>query len=283
MRCSKARILISASLDGELSAREQAALERHLSSCADCSMTKAGLASVSAAMSEWSDEEPSEWLAESFAYKLGKLTEEKTAVAPRRWVWGTATAGLATVLVAVMLIVHSRVEPPVPVAESPVQQSVQEPRSMNPDTDGDSPRPNATPPVAAARPIQTPSRVRAGDSVQSRPVARQPIVRHAAPRKNVVASAAASRPVVAPNGRDTMASRSMGVSEAERLIMQKMALTRTAENGVAVQVEDNLGETGLAVNETIERVRGTLQKAVDLMVVAEMPSNADDNDGGGIL
>ena len=93
MKCKKAKILLSVSMDGELSKREAVALERHLSACEACARDEAQFAEVREVMGLWADEEPSAWLAESFAYKLGDLKREPRRLRPRRWALGTATAG----------------------------------------------------------------------------------------------------------------------------------------------------------------------------------------------
>lgn len=64
MRCRKARVLISRSIDGELAARESARLERHLAACEDCRVLGEDLRRIVAGAAKLETPEPSDrvWL-----------------------------------------------------------------------------------------------------------------------------------------------------------------------------------------------------------------------------
>ncbi|MCX6375648.1 MAG: zf-HC2 domain-containing protein, partial [Armatimonadetes bacterium] len=76
MKCKKAGILISALADGELSASEQPALEKHISACPACAREMEAISELRRGMSLWADETPSEWLAQNFSHKLRELADE---------------------------------------------------------------------------------------------------------------------------------------------------------------------------------------------------------------
>ena len=54
----------------------------------------------------------------------------------------------------------------------------------------------------------------------------------------------------------------------------EIAAAGIAQGAVAAHVMDSLSGAELAMNETVERVRGTLQETVDL-VVSKFPAPAD--------
>ena len=59
MKCSKARILLSAMIDGEVSSRERFLLKQHLAACPRCKEEMGDLRALRAFMSLWPEEEPS--------------------------------------------------------------------------------------------------------------------------------------------------------------------------------------------------------------------------------
>lgn len=284
MRCKKAQILISASLDGELSRRESQALERHISACSECAMVKADFYALHGTMALWTEEEPSPWLAENFAYKLRQFEEDKersttiTRKRSPRWVFGTATAGIAATLLAIGLLFHSQIMPPEPLehkvtVEAPIVQTKPQPQSTisqasKPETAVARTPEASTESPAEVKPVSSPRQYAPTPRVHRRPAASRPIVRVAAPR---------------PPHRGDYASRSESdLIETDKIIVAKLVEAGIAEEETTSAVTDNLGEAGLSMNETIERVRGSLRKAVDL-IAFETPVNAADriNHNGG--
>lgn len=263
MRCKKARILLSVCLDGELTRHEELALERHLSACADCAQERAKLATLSEAMSLWPDEEPSQWLAESFAHKLREPLEQVEPVRLRRprWVFSTAGAGLVTALLVLGFLLHSQFQPPVP--EGPTTPPVVAP---GPDQTGPAPGP----PNIGPEPAPGPEVVGPTEPVE--PIGPPP-------------PGPMGPTYTRPTHPGTLTSRT-GVHrrETERVILSTIVAAKASEGEATDTVTDNLGEAGLAMNETIERVRGTLRRAADLMV-SECPMPVEDDtysDGGEI-
>jgi len=273
MKCKKAKILVSASLDGELSRREQIALQRHLSTCAGCAEEKARLSALRDAMSLWADEEPSERLAESFARGLQDLQREKLVRRggpAARWLLGTAAAGAATALIMVGFLLHGLL---VQQVRLPAPTGVVKPPAATERPAGSQPAPRvpqigvsetaSKPPVTGSKPGQVSS----------------PPVRERAPARRYYAN----RPSSHGHRPGGLASRHpTSMAEAQQIVAAKMAAAGIAQDTATTQVTDDLGEAGLAMNETIERVRGNLQKTVDLIVSA-FPAPADDtlNSNGG--
>lgn len=293
MKCKKVRILLSASLDGELSRSEEAAVERHLFRCAECAREQAELSALRDSMSLWADEEPSAWLSEKFAYKLQRLQEGTVGTSrrtrSRRRILGTAAAGFAASLFLLGLLLHSQFQPPVPLdIESPsATTEVREPEQPESSRPADGlAKQGAGPAPAQERPLPPVEReqARPQEIVQSAPspthvatrLERKPYVRpvHRPMRKQV----SEDRPEPGYTGLASM-------PEAEQVIIRKFAAAGIAQGAVAEKVSDNLGEAGLAMNETVERVRGNLQKAVDL-IISTYPAPASDDvylDGGNTL
>jgi len=248
MRCKKARILVSASLDGELSRREQSALQRHLSACAGCAEESARFSALRDTISLWTDEEPSERLAESFAHKLHQLQQKEPAAKPvvARWLLGTAAAGAATALVMVGFLLHSLLVQPVPLPAP--AEVVKPPAAAGKPTGAEkSPAPGTISGITAA------PAVRKGDREPTR-VGRPQPARGRRPRP--------------------LASRVRSADEARRMAATEIAAAGIAQGAVAAHVMDSLSGAELAMNETVERVRGTLQETVDL-VVSKFPAPAD--------
>lgn len=277
MRCSKAQILLSASIDGETSGQEDLALKRHLAECAACAEFSSEIAGVHQRMALWEDEEPSPWLAQSFSYKLADLRREPSSPAPRRragWVWGAASAGLATAVIAFGLIMQSRIVPPTPTI-------VHVPPTV---------------PMVAAQPVPEP----VGKAVPVKPVYAAPMTRvriammpgrtwsHRHYRRPVsfgsswkrlpsgsyaVASNVTSPPDV------PMVSMANGISSRDGEHLKRaslgieMALARAAGEDPAGRVAQKLADAHLLVNERYERVCGTLQKAADLLASKHRSEN----------
>ncbi len=290
MRCKKARILLSTALDGELSRGEELALERHLSGCAECAQEQADLAALRSTMSLWADEEPSEWLAQNFAHKLRELQEE-TAARPsgrRRLQWsvlGPTAAGLAVALLVIGLLVRSQIQPPVP-QRAPAPPTIAE--SQEPKT-------TATQPAGeAAEP--SPSLART-EPRSAAPLERQPAHTEIATRrvKPTGGERLRERPVRSPAGSsDWHAARpsepvygredsTPPAPEADAVVIVERGVAGSvAPTAIANRITENLGEAGLTMNETVERVRGNLQKTVDLLISEPpAPVNHDAHTNGG--
>jgi hypothetical protein len=265
MKCNNARILISASVDGELSPKEQFVLDRHVSLCTECAREKAAVSGLRGAMALWTDEEPSEWLAQSFSHKLGEFMEEKRAPqpAPRRRFGVFAPAGLAAAALLIVMLVHNRV--PTPAARVPVKShevattSGQVRKSDTRATD------NGKAEIQIAQ----------GDngSDGERNLVRHPgHRRHPRPVHVAMGNAEPVTPTVAP-----------AVPPPGGSIADDSAVSGVAPSAAANEIKYNIGEAGIAMNESMERLRGTLQEAVDL-VVSKPPMPARDTEpvGGNI-
>lgn len=98
--CSYYDTLISASLDGELTAEEQAALQKHLESCRECRDYQALLRTVSGALRE-TQVEPPEKLSKGILYKV-ELEASRKRFRFREWRW---TAMAAVICLAVFGVV----------------------------------------------------------------------------------------------------------------------------------------------------------------------------------
>ena len=251
MRCKKAKILISAALDGELSAKEGLALERHMCLCAECAREKTELAGLRATMSSWSDESPSERLAGRFALGLQRIMQEKRAAEPKpKWrfgVLGPAAAGLAVAALLIVMLVHNRAPLPTPTV-------VVKPRVVTtaPDHQKQIAQGNET--------TGPPGRMHASD--------------HQGRRRIHVAGAREKPPVTTP-----AAPPSTGPGAGA--IIAETPVSGVAPSAAADQVKYNLGEAGIAMNETMEKLRGTLQEAVDL-VVSKPPVPVVEPTGGNV-
>jgi len=267
MRCKKARILVSASLDGELSRRQQIVLERHLSACSGCAEEKARFSALRDTMSVWADEEPSERLPDSFARRL-QLRQEKPAAKPlaARWLLGTAAAGAATALVMVGFLLHGLLVRPVAMPPVPTKV-VKSPAATEKSTVAQTPR--AEQEKAAASGASSSETVRAAAQSAQKHYAKQSYPRtHSSLHSDRPEGLASRRPA--------------GMAEPQKVVATTITEAEVAQGAVAAQLTENLGEAELAMNEMIERVRGTLQKTVDL-IVSEFPAPADDtldSDGG---
>ena len=245
MKCKDAKVLLSAAIDDELTQGEQLALEQHVSSCAGCAKEKSDFARLKDTMPLWADAEPSPWLAEKFAYKLAELQEAGSACEPRKRLrWGTlsaATAGLAAAVLAVGLLIHGNV-PPVREA-APTKPRIEQTTKVAPPP---GPKNNIT--VAGNNPVTLPTHVVSGTHHERRSAVHYtaPVHRQAPQPKTVVAKLPPTPEPV----------------EGSAYAASAGAVTLVAKNTIS----ENLGEASLAMNDTIERVRGNLQKSVDLMV-----------------
>ena len=242
MKCKEARILLSAGVDGELTQSEELALEQHVTSCAGCAKDKAEFAGLSGAMPLWADAEPSPWLAEKFAYKLAELREAGTERAPgKRLRWGTlsaATAGVAAAVLVIGLLIHGNVPP------APMQATIKSPtKVVQPATQ---PADNTL--VAENNPVKPPAAPAIEHGGQKTALYYATPVHH--PKSQPPVNVA-----VLPTPRAPEPAADYNRASAE-------AVTAAAKS----MVSENLGEASLAMNDTIERVRGNLQKSVDLMI-----------------
>lgn len=251
MRCKKAKIMISAALDGELRQRERLVLERHLASCETCAVEKAELSALRDTMLLWADETPSEWLAESFAHKLRQLREQPARERRPRWVFGTAAAGLATATLVLIFFLQSQIQPPTPI--SPPEQ----PTAVN------------------TQPVIQPAQPKIiADDLNPAPL---PKPEHIAAQPKRVAHIMRPTRYVQPASRNTTPA-------SRHVISESVVVARVAEAEPMSAVTDRLGEAGLAVNSNIERVRGTLRKAADLMVAQRTePIGLTSSNGGNTL
>lgn len=270
MRCSKARILLSASLDSELSPKEELALEKHISVCAACASEMESFAGLQSVMSAWVDEEPSDWLAQNFAFKLKDIAGASKPVVKRksRWLPGMVTAGLLTVTAALAMIMHTQfMEPNITLPDNPPVVAVN-PVHM-PDTAATKPGTGISKPVITAK------------TFSAKPV----YVRKHNNRKYIRHNNYAPRPIMMAANIDEPVRLDLSSRHAERMIMKNIAIARNAEGETTGKVTEHLSEASMAMNETIERVRGTLRVAADLMS-AEQPVNNNtltDSDGGNTL
>lgn len=272
MKCNKAKILLSAALDGELSRGEALALERHLAACNACAVEKAEYSALRETMVLWADEEPSAWLAENFAYKLSQLRERGHAVPRRpRWIFGTAAAGLATAFLAFALLMHSHIQPP-------IQQRIEKPTVTHT-------APPVEAPVVKPAPTPIPKIVTAkAPSHTGRAVARavRPTHKAATPKAYQPVRTNAETPSVPAVYAGAPTSRNNPKPTQPDLVVTPRITIAAADRGtVESRVSDNFGHAGLAMNETVERVRGNFQKAVDLLVSnAPTPVDSMHSDGG---
>jgi len=281
MKCKKAGILISAFADGELSPREQSALERHISACAACAREMQEITELRRDMALWAEEAPSEWLAQSFSHKLRELADEGCAPVPQkvrlRWgVLGPATAVFATAMLLIVIVLHNQTPPPVTreAAKShrTATQHAQDRQAANPQAIGGE----------AQGTGQTPT--------TERHVIPPKIVRHRHARIHVAVRPARDtnvKPetpdVTGPSpGYADLGSRGGYTGPAPGDNIADRTTSGVAPIAGADEVKDNLGEAGLAMNETVERLRGTLQQAVDLLVSKPpLPANGGTESHGG--
>ncbi len=300
MKCSKAKELLSAELDGELSSGEELALTRHLAKCAACTQEKAELSSLRGTMSLWADEEPSEWLAQSFSYKLKDIMNEGKVQAPkpvrRRWsIFGPATAGVVTAMLLVVIALHNQ-QQPLKTPEIPVKAPV----ASNPQP-VDKPHVKQSQPAIAANsdtapaPKMTP--YTAPNTGATRRSYHQPAVHVVRPQTHLdtVATVPAPAPPAVTKSIQPEAMTESRGDQFPDLMSRGAATPYTAPKAVTEvtivgsskpsgeeTVKDNIGEAGLAMNENVEKLRGKLQEAVDLLVSKPpMPVKTTTDPNGG--
>lgn len=260
MRCGKFRIMMSASIDNELTDKEKQILEQHISKCGECAHEMEALAGLRLAMSSWKDEEPSERLALSFSYILRDLADNKHKLPVRRpfiSIFGKAAAGLAVMLALVGFFVKNNSVEPLDVGSAPVIL-------YRPLTDLAN---NSQLKQDMTKPVPKPTiKHNTGSTVR----------RHSA---NLYAKAhkhITTKPVlVAYVPRDEYRTGDLTSRHAERIILQKMDYARSVDSETAVMVTASLDEANMKMNETIERVRGTLRTAADLLSTEQQSQNAN--------
>lgn len=299
MKCSKAKELLSVELDGELTPGEELALTRHLAKCTECMQEKAELSALRGEMSLWADEEPSEWLAQSFSFKLKEIMSEDQAKAPKpvRWRWnvfGPATAGVVTAALLGIMLLHNQQpveihkatpKPPVVATTPSADKSDAKPTQPTQPVVAENPKPE-TAQIKTTQPHPKPIIVRQ----KPRYVAAHPIT----PKPHPVTVAAQPTPPPAP--AKSIAGPNVGVGDASGQYanlpsrggatpyVQPKAIAEVTIVGGTKRtdeqaVKDNIGEAGLAMNENVEKLRGKLQEAVDLLV-SKPPMPVTDPNGG---
>lgn len=244
-------------MDGELSERDERILNEHLARCPECASAHASAGKLREVMAAWADDEPSDWLAQSFAYKL--QDEMARAVKPARRparLIGTAVAGLATALVAFGIILHSQLVPDQTVAPKP------QPGIETAAPDGAPPDVAVPPETARPEP----------PSITAPPKPKPPVTAVRTPVRPKVyqrARTASPRPRTA-----VLASRGADQSDAEikRKVMRHIMLASAAEGDAESAVADRISSAELAMNGSIEELRGVLRKAVDVLAVTDAPA-----------
>jgi hypothetical protein len=116
MRCRKARKQISRSVDGDLSARQKARLERHLAGCPDCRGLRDDLSRIVAGSAALPTPEPADRVWTNIRASLVRENAARTVVVPRRPLialgWPSlryaGVAAVAIVLVAAGIVMGRR-------------------------------------------------------------------------------------------------------------------------------------------------------------------------------
>jgi hypothetical protein len=292
MRCKNIRIMISAGFDGELSESERIAVESHVSSCASCAREKARLSAVTSVMRKWEDAEPSPWLAQSFAYRLCEAGNESQVVRSKQsaWLIGSAAGGLITAALAFLLMFNSQFTPRNTLDTSRVSDQ------------------SVTAPPAAVTPSQD-TQVAESQAMVEAPAAPEAVMNSVQPEKPATARHRRVRAFSVPRVRHSrtikpVAARlvfhyrltsqvSRGLSNGEEraqerakeLIIEKlMKMAKTPKGDAGTVVVGNLDAAGAAIDGTLERVRGALRKAADVLSESATRSeeNRDANGGAGL-
>lgn len=288
MRCKSAKILLSASLDGELSSRERSALDRHLASCVSCSQEMKSLARVREIMSCWADEEPSSWLAANFAEKLARLQHEKTVSKPSRlsgWVFRTAFAGTAVMLILVGFFMHGFIQE----RFTPTKYESHSNISQRDDSTA-APRKGTVRQQEISQAIGGhESQHRNQQTTQPRGEVSEGARHHPDTSPRVVTSTDHSGirnkvPTKQDNKRLQLTNELVAMAQAQE-VGATILVAGVAQSTAALEVTENLSEIQLAMNETVERVRGSIMEAVDTVVQARnaADSGITDNYGGTTL
>lgn len=276
MKCKNAKILISASMDGELSQREERRLREHVCRCAECAREQAQVSNLRDVMAVWADEDPSEWLAQNFACRLEDEFARKPArrVYKQRRVLGTALAGFATALLAFGILLHNQLAPvqPIPPAPAGNVQSAHDdgavavkPNISQPD------KPVVTVPSAKTpartNTVRPPKHTVAGPSVPPPNVA-PTVDANPGPTPPVgrVATTGSTR-----NSRPNLADRGSTGRDAEvkRMVMRNVMLASHTEGNAESAIADHIVHADLAMNRSVEEVRGVIRKAVDVLARSE--------------
>jgi hypothetical protein len=275
MRCKKARILLSALIDGELSKNERLVLDQHLSSCTSCAREKEELLSVRDAMSAWADEEPSPWLAEEFTEKLRELELEKSTAPARRqapkWIFGTAVAGAAVALLTVGFFIHSLFPPsPTPSDKAHIPSKDTRYTTVEKRTSG-SPNtldtrklvgPSINNKQTYLPPTKANTRIAKNDQVQSKEQGRETLYKPIKPYTH-----APSKYTSYPKPRVTAGTPHPNREIEEIATAQEVGAAilqaGVAHNTATAEVASNLQDIKLAMSETVEQVRGSIMEAID--------------------
>jgi len=267
MRCKKAKVLLSVAMDGELSQRETLAVERHVGACLTCAREHAELSVLREAMAAWADEEPSPWLAMNFAHKLQGLG--RAAAGPRMrpaWRRLAGAAGLAVAAIVAIVLLQSRVQPPErgEIAKTPVIAT--QPETPVSETSG-----------ILKQEVEKPEIVQPPKKQVVRPLPYRP-------RPVYVAHEFGEAPPTGsehPRGEVILAGSAAPPSgEPNLTAMPQLSIAEAAQGAVTIKVTREL-----TTNESIERVRGNLQRMADLLV-SRPPTPASDTtitDGGETL
>lgn len=286
MRCKSAKILLSASLDAELSQRERLALDRHLASCESCSLELKNLARIRDIMSVWTDEEPSAWLAANFAEKLARLQQEKTTCKPSRlpgWIFPTAVTGAAVALILVGFFMRGLIQQGLTPRgyESPpyVSQRDDAPVTTREDIARQQQITHATnghrSQLRNQQTAQTNNQLSVGTLYHPGTSSR---VGHSS---NYSAPRNRRLPTIPDKNRLQLADELVATAQAQEVGAAILG-AGVAQSTAMVEVTENLSEIQLAMNETVERIRGSIMEAVDTVVQARNTSDSGiaDNYGG---
>jgi hypothetical protein len=226
-------------------------------------------------MQAWEDIEPSPWLAQSFSYKLSDLQKDPKPAKRgwSRWVAGTAAAGLMTAALAFFIVMQYQPAPEysenyyapkaeisVPVKPASLPQVMAKPMVQ------ENAHASTARVVAQVSPTRTASRV-------SRSHRRSPVRSAYAPRHRYtyrMSELVASRHADALSQSPAIASRMAAIDrekkdqESAREFLLREVFNRPKESPTTV-VACNIGDAGISVEESLERVRGALRKAADVI------------------
>jgi len=282
MKCKNAKILISASMDGELSQREERRLREHVCRCAECAGEQAQVSNLRDVMAVWADEDPSEWLAQNFACRLEDELARKPArrVYKQRRVLGTALAGFATALLAFGILLHSQLAPVQPVPPAGNVQSANPAGQPTGDDGAAAMTPNATSQpgksVLTVPPARTPAHT--GTAHPPKHTVAGPSVPGPSPAPTVDANPGPAPPAgrVAATGstrntRPILSDRGSTGRDAEvkRMVMRNVMLASHTEGNAESTITDHVARADLSMNRSVEEVRGVIRKAVDVLARSE--------------
>lgn len=275
MKCKDAIIMISMEHDGEISESERFQLSRHVLRCESCAREREMVSSLSETLHAWRDEVPSEWLIQSFKYKLAEMNSEKR-IAPRRtWAWGAGISAVAAIFAIAGLLLHTRIAPVTTVAQNP------SPAVSIPHVEIHT-VPNRLP----SRPTKR--------IVVAKTLDREAVVSVAKPRlghlrHSPAATMSAHKPhmVVAkatvPTESMHFARQISSGSEREHVI-NKLSAARKAKQETAIMVASKIDDAEDAMNQTVEKVRGTLRRVSYVLAESSTDdNNASDSQGGSSL